>query len=406
MTLQLGDNVVCGCHIVNRTTAQIRASLKTTCISMLSNDCLHMILRNLLPLFLLVAGFLGSEWLSARGADTGLNWENINPLIMHLCVPVILLHLGLKIPHDGLQQQWKPGLAYALLGGACFVLLSTAVLAGLVGSSVGFPLSAALLAFLLAISDLSAIPEIPGGLMNSDSTRQRLEIESLAAGALGGSAFTAFVMPEVALNPLFWGIELVRSVLISLSLAAVGWLFLQLLFGEAKEKSLTFTNLVTITASVLGLNWCVIYLGGSATLFAVVLALSIRNLIDERFWRPVNTLAVIALLVIAGASFTPGLFADRWLAMFIGAGLVLLGRMITMLPIFWLLFETGTKIEDNEPWLATFTASRGAIALALAISIPLDFVGWYTVQAVVYGGVLASMLSAAFSSIILHYQVK
>jgi NhaP-type Na+/H+ or K+/H+ antiporter len=294
-----------------------------------------------------------------------------------------------------------------VFGGSCFVLLSAAVLAGLVGSSVGFPLSAALLAaFLLAISDLSTIPEIPGGLLNSDSTRQRLEIESLAVGALGGTAFTAFVMPEVALSPLFWGIELVRSVLISLSLAALGWLFLQLLFGQAKNQSLTLTKLVAITASVLGLNWCVIYLGGSTTLFAIVLALSIRNLIDERFWRPVNTLAVIALLVIAGASFTPGLFADRWLAMLIGAGLVLLGRVITILPIFWLLFETGTKIEDNEPWLATFTAPRGVITLALAISIPLDFVGWYTVQAIVYGGVLASMVAATFGSIILHYQVK
>lgn len=366
-----------------------------------------MFFRNLIPLFLLIGGFVGSEFLSARGIDTGLRWENINPLIMHLCVPVILFHLALKIPSKGLRQEWKPALAYAVFAGAGFVLLSAAVLSALLGSSSGFPLSAALLAAcLLMISDMSAVPEIRGGLLSCDPTRQRLEIESLILGTLGGTYFTAFVLPDVALNPLFWTIELISAAMVSLSLAFLGGVLLQLFFGQTKGSSRTVIKLLAVVTALLGLNAAVIYFEGSTTLFAVVLALSSRNLVSDVFWRPVNGLAVIALLIIAGASFTPELFTDRWLAMLIGAGLVVMGRIITVLPTFWLIYEAGTRISDNEPWLATFAAPRGAITLALAISIPLDFAGWYTVQAVVFGGVVASMLSATLSAIFLQHQVK
>jgi CPA1 family monovalent cation:H+ antiporter len=366
-----------------------------------------MFFRTLLPLILLAAGFIGSEFLALRGVNTGLSWDNINPLIMHLCVPVILFHLGLKIPRDELQRQWRPAITYALFGGIFSILLSSNVLAALIGTSTGFPLSAAILAaVMLAISDMSAVPEVKGGLQSTDTTRQRLEIESLALGAIGGTMFTAFTVPNVAINPLFWGIEFARAALIGITLAGAGGIFLQLFWGQGKDTSYSATKLLALVASLLGLNAVVIYLDGSSTLFAVVLALSVRSIVSERFWRPINGLAVAALLIIAGASFTPGLFEDRWLAMLIGAGVVIVGRVITILPIFWLLFETGANIPTNEPWLATFAAPRGAITLALAISIPLDFSGWYTVQAIVYGGVIASMISAACAATVLHYQEK
>lgn len=342
-----------------------------------------------------------------RGADTGLTWERVNPFVMHFCVPVILIYLGLKISPLGFREQWKTATLYAVLGGSAFGLLCSIMLSVLIGSPAGFPLSAALLAAtLLSVSDLSTLRETQGGLQRNDAVRQRLEIESLMLGAVGGTFFTAFVMPDVNLNPLFWVIELSRSAVISLILGAVLGVVLNYLLGKSKSQPFSIIGLAMIVAGTLATNALIIHLDASVTLFAVTLALMLRGILPVGAWRPVNAVAVVALLLIAGASFTPELFVDRWLAMLIGAGLTIIGRVITTLPIFWILFELKVSVTDNEPWLATFASPRGAITLALAISIPLDFPAWYTVQAIVYGGVLASMLASALTSILLHKQVK
>lgn len=366
-----------------------------------------MIFRAFLPLILLAIGFIGSEVVAARGLNTGLHWENIHPLLMHFCVPVTLFYLGLKIPSEGLRQQWLPATAYAIVGSGCAMFFSSYVLNSSIGGSSGFPVSAAVLAAcLLTLSDLSSVPSVPNGLQSDDSTRQRLEIESLVVGAIGGTIYSALVMPSIAFDPIFVWVEFARSSLVSISIAAIAVFLVWLLDKLSGEDGQGLLTLILAIAALLGGTWLSIRFDASVTLFAIVFALAARNLVSHSAWQPINFVAVLSALLIVGASFTLELFMDRWIAMLIGAGLVLLTRIFTILPIFWLLYEFGTPVHRNEPWLATFAAPKASIALALAISIPLEFSGWYTVQAIVYGGVMASLVATAITSTLLHFKVN
>lgn len=360
--------------------------------------------RILAPLFVMLSGFLAAMFFAARGMDVELELANLKPLIMHLGIPVVLLNLGLKVPAGGMQQEWRPALTYTLVGGIISVTFSSVILSA-IGTPSDLPLPAIILAAsLLAVTDMSAVVETRKDLQATSSSRQRLEIESLALGALGGTVFTAFVIPDVAVSPVFWGAQLVSAITIALAGALVGGL-LMWLFNQCAYRSTTSFKLLTFVATLLGLNAAVIHLNGSSMLFTAIFSLMARHFIDRPFWKPINLVAVFALLFISGATLTPELIHDRWLAVCIGAGLALLGRAFAMLPLYWLLHESKVQVLPDEPWLATFAAPRAAITLALTISVPLGFAGWDTLQAIIYGGVIASMAASATLTFLVHKKV-
>lgn len=94
-------------------------------------------------------------------------------------------------------------------------------------------------------------------------------------------------------------------------------------------------------------------------------------------------------LVFLGIAFTPSIFTDRWL--------MILVALVSYFGLKFLLsFYVKTKIcKDITKKEYVLGAVHRASAIVLAISIPLTYAGWYTVQAMILGVVLIEYLLIA-----------
>jgi CPA1 family monovalent cation:H+ antiporter len=104
-------------------------------------------------------------------------------------------------------------------------------------------------------------------------------------------------------------------------------------------------------------------------------------------WRIFGFCADAILFFLVGMSITVGMFQDHWLAMLVGV----LAAMISRIAIVYL----GLGPLSRLPWFKRLKRSdlhivfwggtRGAIAVALALSLSTDIPHWYTIQSTVYG---------------------
>jgi len=91
------------------------------------------------------------------------------------------------------------------------------------------------------------------------------------------------------------------------------------------------------------------------------------------------------------------MFEDMWLAMLIGIGAALVARAVAIygfVPLVGLLPRVepiNTKVQTAMYWGGV----RGAVSLALALSLPLELDYWYTIQSVAYGVVLFTLFVQA-----------
>ncbi|MBV27403.1 MAG: hypothetical protein CMQ13_04970 [Gammaproteobacteria bacterium] len=83
--------------------------------------------------------------------------------------------------------------------------------------------------------------------------------------------------------------------------------------------------------------------------------------------------------------------------MLIGIAAAIGARMILiygLLPIGSRVLPSGTSPNSYQPVLM-WGGLRGAVSLALALSLPTTLTGWYSVQSIVYGLVLFTLFVQA-----------
>jgi CPA1 family monovalent cation:H+ antiporter len=103
------------------------------------------------------------------------------------------------------------------------------------------------------------------------------------------------------------------------------------------------------------------------------------------------------LFFLVGMSITMDMFQVHWLAMLVGvlagvvsrAVIIYLGAgLISRLPL-----QRPLKLAEQN--LMLWGGIRGAVAIALALSLSVDVPYWYTVQSIVYGVALFSLVIQA-----------
>ena len=98
------------------------------------------------------------------------------------------------------------------------------------------------------------------------------------------------------------------------------------------------------------------------------------------------------LFVIMGLVITVGMFQEMWLAMTIAIAAALVARVITVVTSSIICIPFGPRISRGWQILLIWGGLRGAIALALVLTLPVELPYWYTVQSMVFGVVLFSLL--------------
>jgi CPA1 family monovalent cation:H+ antiporter len=107
--------------------------------------------------------------------------------------------------------------------------------------------------------------------------------------------------------------------------------------------------------------------------------------------------AVVVFTLLVGVTITVGMFTSHWLAMLIGIAAATAARagvIYLLLPATnWVL--PGDKIPGSYRHVMMWGGLRGAVSLALALSLPLEIESWYSIQSIVYGVVLFTLFVQA-----------
>jgi len=192
---------------------------------------------------------------------------------------------------------------------------------------------------------------------------------------------------------------LAGGALVGLAGGALAVLLVRVVTGAAQRGALTLVAAygAFATAVQLGVSGLVAVLCAG-----LVLGRMRRAPGDEALsvlWAYKAWLANTLLFLIAGITIQLAMFTDQWLAILIGIGATLAARAAGV----FLLLPLAAWLPGSERLPATWYpllwwgGTRGAVTLALALSLPLELPYWWTIQSIAYGVVLWTLLVQAGS---------
>jgi CPA1 family monovalent cation:H+ antiporter len=361
-----------------------------------------------LPAALVILGFISSEIWVGLGRDTGLRWKILSDLVFYLLLPILIFEAAINIKVRYLKQEgWMIGaLSIPLL------LIGASIAGGVVfylgGDTFGNSFALALLVgAMVCATDPTAIPGIVSASGKQSNLSHILEGEGLINDA---TSITLFVMLSAMLvNPAteISAGSVIGRFLITLLGAAItgvvlGWLFNRLIRPLNDMVLTTAATLVLAFLSfwvgehLLGLSGVVATLCAGLTF--IIFQRQHRSEEDVIFarhsWRLLGFCADAMLFFLVGMSITIDMFREHWLAMLIGILAALLSRAIIIFmgagPISLLPGQKRLSLGDQN--ILMWGGIRGAVAIALALSLSTDIPNWYPIQSAVYGVALFSLI--------------
>jgi CPA1 family monovalent cation:H+ antiporter len=365
---------------------------------------------------LIVVGFLGSELVVSLGYDTGIRASNFPLLVFYVFLPIIIFESAYSIDQKQLRKSLMPILVLALPIMILATLMIAYILYFLIGHPTGFPIYTALVAAsLLAATDPMAVIRHLKALSTSDETIVLLEGESLFNDAIGVVLFTSFVAIAVSFNGAGFGDF---SIDWWEKLRTFCWQFFGgLVFGILCGLVGTFFSYVIKTRILENILLIAIAYGSFmlaedyvkvSGMMAVLSAGLIMNKAHQKYisardkefidywWHVIGYFSNSMLFILLGVTVTVQMFTDRWLAMIIAIGAVLLVRLISvfgLLPLFTSFNKFSLSHKDRL--ILTWGGARGAVTAALALSLPTQIEGWLTVQSMAFGVILFTLFIQA-----------
>ena len=359
---------------------------------------------------LVVTGFLASELVVMLGIDTGIRADNFHDLIFYVFIPLLVFESAYKINKQVLAANIVPVIILAVIG-----LLLTASLTALglyygIAHPVGFPLIAALLTgAILAATDPVAVVTRLREIGAPERLSVLLEGESLFNDATAIVLFGLFISIALSLES---SVSASGAIIEFLSIF-LGGLLLGLITGlvagavsRVINKPLMHGLLTIIVAygayliaeGVFGVSGVMSTLAAAITMSSMSggrsSAESARN--NDYLWSVIGHIANAIVFIIMGVTVTLSMFEERWLAMLIAIGAVLAARAVSVYGSMSTLNLVRKKPVDFRcQTVMVWGGLRGAVALALALSIPVSLDYWWTIQSIAFGVVLFTLFVQA-----------
>jgi CPA1 family monovalent cation:H+ antiporter len=360
-----------------------------------------------MPVALILLGFVSSEIWVALGQDTGLRWQILRDLVFYLLLPVLIFEASININVSNLRREGVLVFSLAVPLLLIATLVSALVIQTLSGGALGNIWALALLCgAMISATDPTTLGSILGG-KSPGRVVSILEGESLINDA---ASITLFIMISSLLTMQGYDLDLpgfagrfvlvfAGSVLLGLFL---GWLFDQII---APLNDVVLTTSVSLVLAFFSfwagehiLGWSGVVSTLSSGLTIAYLQRQHREEKDVAFafgsWRILGFLANAMLFFLVGMSITMDMFQFHWMAMLVGilagaisrATIVFLGAgLISRLPR-----QRPLKLAEQN--LMLWGGIRGAVAIALALSLSVEIPYWYTIQSMVYGVALFSLV--------------
>lgn len=356
---------------------------------------------------LVLTGFIGSEILVFFGYTTGIDYIAFHDLIMFVFLPILVFEAAFKIDASLLRKNLFVILFLALP----ILLLSVGVSAVLIyygiGHASGFPWIAALITgAVLSATDASPITSQFAKLGVPKRLRILMEGEDLFNDATAIVIFSIFLY--IALHPdeqittadavIRFCVVFFGGALIGL-LVGLGFLILSRLFEDPIHQ-----GLVTVASAYASFLIANEMLNVSGVMAVLVTGLIMGRVIhndfqDERgtfvdqFWSFNVYVAEAMVFLLMGVVITFNMFEERWLAMLIGILAITGARALGIFGTAPLISRLPSvePIERSYQNIMVMGSLRGAVVLALALSLPTELDYWWTIQSIAFGVVLFSL---------------
>ncbi len=343
--------------------------------------------------------------LAALGAAVGPLLAGHTPhvghtLILFVLLPGLLFEAALGLEWRHLAGHLVEVAVLATLG----ILLTTAVIAALGHAALGLPLAVAVL-FGAAVAPTDPVAVVATFRRIGVPVRllTLVEAESLANDGTGivvfGIALAAIASPAVGLGTAV--LDFVRLTAGGIAVGAALGAALSLLTQriDDAEVEMTLTAIAAYGGYLLGEELHV-----SGILCVVAAGVVVGNVGRPRgmsaatqaavttLWGYVAFLLNAVVFVLIGATVPWMVLGHNLGLVLAGVAVALLARAAAVYGLFALLRPLGRPISLAWQHLLVWGGLRGAVALALLLSIAPDARGLSTVRALVYGVVLTSIL--------------
>ncbi len=360
---------------------------------------------------LVVTGFIGSEVVIYFGIDTGIRYDSFHDLIIYVFLPVLIFEAAFKMD----MQQLFRNIIVILFFALPIMLLSTVIAAVMIyygiGHPAGFPWIAAFLTgSILAATDPVAVLEVMRKAGVSERLCTIIDGEALFNDATAIVTFSIFLyiamhpMEEISVMDasLRFMIVFFGGAILGLFVGFV-FLFLSRLLEDYIQQAIV--TLIAAYSSFLIADS--VHVSGvmSVLITGMVLGRVIhydfqdhekRGFVDD-FWSFNVYVTEAIMFLLMGLTITLGMFEDNWLAMLIGIAAVLFSRAVGVFG--------GAPLVSSLPGVERISMGyqrvmfagglRGAVTLALALSIPVELEYWWTVQSIAFGVVLFTLFVQA-----------
>ncbi len=363
---------------------------------------IHRLTRLDVTLASLLSGVLAGIAIPVLDLDIGLRAHHVKDLVFFVMLPLLIFEAAWHIKPRLLRRWLVPALLLATVGVLICAGLTGAGLYLGVGHAQGFPWPAAFLAgAILAATDPVAVISKLRVLKAPEELTTLFEGESLFNDATAVVLFSMLLLwaqhettpDSVAgyFTTVFFGGIAVG--LIAGLLAAIGVLFMG--HSSASVMILAFTAFGSFYLAEHGFHVS----GIMAVMTAAIIA---RVCLKERehtfldgigiTWEWLGLLMNTLLFALMGLVITVDMFREQWLAMLIAIGAALLARFAVVYVCAALTRLTQRPIPMDWSLVLAWGGLRGAIAIALVLSLPVELPYWWTVQSMVFAVVLFTLL--------------
>ena len=373
---------------------------------------------------LVLLGYLTSELVVYAGIDTGIRADNFQSIIFYVFIPVLVFESAYNID----KQQLKDNLLVVLFLAVIAMLLTCLIAAVLlfygIAHETGFPWLAALITgAILAATDPVAVVDKLREMKAPKRISVLLEGESLFNDASAIVLFGLFLSMATAADSVA-SINTIRSLLVvAVSFLSVFFggaltgMFIGLLFGllQKRVKQPVLTGVMSLVVAY-GSYILAEYFMVSGVMSTLLAALSFSMLSESEdklpdgqktdtqmgitgnkyLWNMLSHVANVSVFLIMGAVITLEMFEQRWLAMLIAIVSLLIARAFSIYGVLlFFAFFKKLKVPFLSQTVMVWGGLRGAVTLALALSLPTSLDYWWTIQSIAFGVVMFSLFVQA-----------
>jgi CPA1 family monovalent cation:H+ antiporter len=350
----------------------------------------------------LFSGLIASLAVPFFGLDTGIRAANVHDLVFYIVLPLLIFisawHIDMR-----LFRRWF---------GVCFTLATLGVLlaAGITATGiyyaiahpVGFPWIAAFLASsILAATDPVSVSAQLKSSKASEDLRTLFEGESLLNDASVVVLYGILMTYALGQQPEHNAVMAFATILFGGAiLGALIGMVAAIFTLYVRDRSASILVMIITAFGAFYIAEALLHLSGIMAVMAA--AISTRALLREHEhellsemsgtfdWLDLFLNTVIFSLL--GLLMTWEMLRDQWLAIIIGIVCALIARFATL----FLLAAATRKSRKVISWkwalLLSWGGLKGAIAIVLVLSLPVELDYWWTIQAMVFGVVFFSLV--------------